>query len=182
MATDGLIGMNSITTLVDSARAANVDLEAFGHDMRRLMQLPESQKITKKFLRETMTMDQYNTARAHYGEALRVILEEDVPDHESPSEAVDADASQVVHTPTAEGIPVDPSPDASSSAPAPDPNDAAERDRVRLRAEVASWPLRVSPAEIEHIVTHHPYSEARKILWKARTVAPATTPIESAAD
>jgi hypothetical protein len=84
-----------ITTLVDSARAANVDLEAFGHDMRRLMQLPESQKITKKFLRETMTMSQYNPARAHYGEALRVIVEEDVPNHEPPSQAVDADASQV---------------------------------------------------------------------------------------
>jgi hypothetical protein len=38
-----------ITTLVNSARAANVDLEAFGHDMRRLMQLSNGQKITKKF-------------------------------------------------------------------------------------------------------------------------------------
>src|SRR5882724_4973062 len=85
-----------ITTLVDSARAANVDLEAFGHDMRRLMQLPESQKITKKFLRETMTMDQYNTARAHYGDALRQGLEEDVPNHEPPTEAVDANASKTV--------------------------------------------------------------------------------------
>src|SRR5882724_3001401 len=47
---------NEVTTLIETARAANVDLEAFGHDMRRLMQLPESQKITKKFLRETMTM------------------------------------------------------------------------------------------------------------------------------
>jgi hypothetical protein len=91
---------DDITRLVETARAANVDLEAFGHDMRQLMQLPESQKITKKFLREQMTMAQYNTARAHYGEALRVILEEDVPTHEPPSQAVDADASQVVHTPT----------------------------------------------------------------------------------
>jgi hypothetical protein len=91
---------DDITRLVDTARAANVDLEAFGHDMRRLMKLPESQKITKKFLRETMTMAQYNTARAHYGEVLRQILEEDVPTHEPPSQAVDADASQVVHTPT----------------------------------------------------------------------------------
>src|SRR6266478_7742389 len=66
---------DEITTLVDTAKAANIDLEAFGHDMRRLMHLPESQKVTKKFLRETMTMDQYNTVRAHYGEALRVILE-----------------------------------------------------------------------------------------------------------
>lgn len=65
---------DDITTLVECARAANVDLEAFGHDMRRLMKLQASQKITKKFLRETMTVSQYNTARAHYGEALRLIL------------------------------------------------------------------------------------------------------------
>jgi hypothetical protein len=28
---------DDITRLVDTARSANVDLEAFGHDMRRLM-------------------------------------------------------------------------------------------------------------------------------------------------
>jgi hypothetical protein len=60
--------------------------------------------------------------------------------------------------------------------------DAAERDRQRLRAEVASWPLRVSQAEIEHIIVHHPYSKARTLLWKAQMQAPATTPIEAAAD
>ena len=53
--------------------------------MRRLMQLSGSQKITKKFRRETATVAQYNTARTHYGEALGKILEEDVPDHEPPS-------------------------------------------------------------------------------------------------
>jgi len=63
---------DEITTLVECARAANVDLEAFGHDMRRLMQLPDTQKITKKFLREHMTIAQYNTARAHY--VLRLAL------------------------------------------------------------------------------------------------------------
>jgi hypothetical protein len=71
---EGHPSADEITKLVDTARAANVDLEAFGHDMRRLMQLPDGQKITKKFLRETMTMAQYNTARAHYGEALRQVL------------------------------------------------------------------------------------------------------------
>jgi hypothetical protein len=57
---------DEITTLVSCSRSANVDLESFGHDMRRLMQLPDTQKITKKFLREHMTIAQYNTARAHY--------------------------------------------------------------------------------------------------------------------
>ena len=62
-----------------------------------------------------------------------------------------------------------------------DATDAAERDRVRLRQEVAAWPLRVSPAEIEHIITHHPYSKARGLLWQARTVTPAAMPMEAAA-
>ncbi len=153
-----------------------MDLEAFGHDMRRLMKLPDGQKITKKFLRETMTMSQYNTARAHYGEVLRVITEEDVPTHEPPAENRDADASETVPEapaskpaqPTTEGHPVDPSPAASSSAPAPDPTDAAERDRARLRAEVAQWDLRVSLEEVEHVIQHHPYSKARALLWKCR--------------
>jgi hypothetical protein len=68
---EGHPSADEITKLVETARAANIDLEAFGHDMRRLMQFTESQKITKKFLRERMTMDQDNTARAHYGKALR---------------------------------------------------------------------------------------------------------------
>src|SRR5262245_9628132 len=70
---------DEITTLVATARAANVDLEGFGQDMRRLMQLPATQKITKKFLRETMTVEQYQTAAAHYGQALETILDADVP-------------------------------------------------------------------------------------------------------
>jgi len=181
---------DEVNTLIDTARAANVDLEAFGHDMRRLMKLPESQKITKKFLRETMTMDQYNTARAHYGEALRQILEEDVPTHEPPTQAGDADASAGVQQasgeerPTEEDSPAVPSAVASSSAPASAHADtaAAERDRQRLRAEVAGWDLRVSQAEIEHIITHYPYSRARQLLWKTRVDAPVATPIEAAAD
>ena len=84
---------DDITTLVKTAQAANVSREAFGQDMQRLMQLPERQKITKKFLRETMTIAQYNTARKAYGERLRAILEKDVPDHEPPRETRDADAS-----------------------------------------------------------------------------------------
>jgi len=159
---------DEITTLVDTARAANVDLEAFGHDMRRLMQLADGQKATQKFLREQMTMAQYNQARAHYGEALRVLLEEDVPNHEPPSATRDASASETVHATISEGLPVDPSPVASSSAPEPSPADAAERDRQRLRAEVASWDLRVKPEEIEHVIQHNPYSKARVLSWKCR--------------
>jgi hypothetical protein len=117
----------------------------------------------EKFLREQMTMAQYNTARAHYGEALRQVLEEDVPTHEPPSETREPDASEEVHATIPEGLPADPSPAESSSAPGPD-LDAAERDRQRLRGEVAQWDLNVKPEEIEHVIQHNPYSKARQLL------------------
>ena len=78
--------------------------------------------------------------------------------------------------------PTVPSVGTSASVSAPSPDDAAERDRQCLRAEVAGWDLRVSQAEIEHIITHHPYSRARQLLWKTRVDAPVATPIEAAAD
>jgi hypothetical protein len=77
--TEGHSSADEITTLVDTAGAANVSLEDFGDDMRRLMNLSPLQKITKKYLRATMTLREYEIARKGYGEKLRVILGEDVP-------------------------------------------------------------------------------------------------------
>jgi hypothetical protein len=150
---------DEITTLVETARAANVDLEAFGHDMRRLMKLPESQKVTKKFLREQMTMSQYNSARGHYGEALRLILEEDVPDHEPPTTDRPVSTDE---TPASQGTAEGASngPFASSSAPDPD------AVREKLRGEAIAWGI--PEAEITHILGHHEVSKARTLLWRAR--------------
>jgi hypothetical protein len=168
---------DEITMLVDTARAANVSLEDFGHDMRRLMQLPESQKITKKFLRETMTMAEYDLARKGYGEKLRVILEEDVPNHEPPSQTREPDAPTAVPEAPPETTPAVPS-TGSSSAPenVPAEPDAAERGRQQLRQEVAAWDLQVKPEEVEFIIQHQPYSKARQLLWQARrqTTEPLT--------
>jgi hypothetical protein len=152
-----------ISTLVDSARSANVSNDDFAHDMRRLMQLPHGQGITKKFLRETMTMSQYNTARAHYGEALHRILEENVPDHGTPRENLNADASRAASVPTDE-------PNATEAG-----LDAA---KAKLRAEATSWGI--AAGEIDHILTHHPLAAARNIVWKARRQASAT--LTAAAD
>jgi hypothetical protein len=138
------------------------------------MQLHESQKVTKKFLREQMTMDQYNTARAHYSEALCQILEEDVPNHEPPAEAVDTDASQAVQEAAAQGTPVVPSGADSSSVPAADP--AAAREK--LRNEAIAWGI--PEAEITHILGHHEVSKARTLLWRARR--PVATLAAVAAD
>lgn len=150
---------DEITRLVETARAANVDLEALGHDMRRLMKLPESQKVTKKFLREQMTMSQYNTARAHYSEALRVILEEDVPNHEPPSETGDANASKTVPASEFAG---------ESNAT----KDGLLAARAKLRAEAAGWGIAAS--EIEHVIGHHSIEKARNLLWRARRPAGIT--------
>jgi len=157
---------DEVTKLIDTARAANVDLETFGHDMRRLIKLPESQKITKKFLCEQMTMSQYNTARAHYSEALRLILEEDVPDHKPPTTDRTVSTDE---TPASQGIAegATDGPFASSSAAAAD----ADAAREKLRGEAIAWGI--PEAEITHILGHYDLSKARNILWKARRNQPA---------
>jgi hypothetical protein len=169
---------DEITALMDTARAANVSLEDFGDDIRRLMNLSPLQKITKKFLREHMTMAEYELARKGYGEKLRVILEEDFPNHEPPSQAGGPDASTAVPETAMEPTPAVPS-NGSSSAPAANA-DADASAREKLRQEALSW--YIQPVEIEHILTHHPLDKARNILWKARRNTPPPTWVPVAAD
>jgi hypothetical protein len=113
------------------------------------MKLPESQKITKKFLRETMTMEQYNTARSHHGEALRRILEEDVPNHEPPAAAGDANTSEAVSASESNG---------ESNAT----KEGLRAARDKLRAEAIGWGVRED--EVEPVLQHHPLAAARNIL------------------
>jgi len=135
--------------------------------MRRLIKLPESQKITKKFLCEQMTMSQYNTARAHYSEALRLILEEDVPDHKPPTTDRTVSTDE---TPASQGI-------AEGADRRPFRILICSRSRRRrctvrrLRGEAIAWgiPRRKLPT----ILGHYDLSKARNILWKARRNQPA---------
>jgi hypothetical protein len=157
---DWHLTVEEVNRLVECALAANNTMEAFGADMRRLMNLPETQKITKKFLRERMTMAQYDKARAHYGQTLAQILEEDVPNFPSGSAS---DAEPLASSPTA----------------GEDPEAEA---KAKLRAEVATWALPVAPEEIEYILTHYTPEKARALLWGARRPKPAAMPIEAAAD
>jgi hypothetical protein len=62
--------------------------------MRRLMNLSPLQKVTKKYLRATITMREYEIAGKGYGEKWRVIIEEDVPTCEPPSQVGDATVIQ----------------------------------------------------------------------------------------
>jgi hypothetical protein len=150
---------------------------AHGSDER--MGVSEDVKINKKFVREHLSPEAYRTVYAWY-ERLHTQLQRttEVP-HGVVTEA--SALSQSTPAPAGEAPTASPSPAASSSADS-GPQDAAERDRQRLRAEVAAWDLRVSPAEIEHIITHHPYSKARTLLWQARRSTSDATPIEAVAD
>jgi hypothetical protein len=62
--------------------------------MRRLISLSPLQKITKKHLRATITMREYEIARKGYGEKWRVIIEVDVPTCEPPSQVGNATVIQ----------------------------------------------------------------------------------------
>jgi hypothetical protein len=111
-----------ISSLVEMARSCGVDLASFGDHMRRLMQLAEDTKITKKFLRESMTMAQYEVAWQHYSELLKKQVEEDVLDYPPPGEDTSAGESEGTTGPTEDGQPTEASePAASSDAPADGP-------------------------------------------------------------
>jgi hypothetical protein len=77
---------DQISSLVEMARSCGLDLASFGRHMRQLMDLPAETKITKKFLRDSMTMAQYESAWQHYSEVLKKHVEEDVLDFLPPSQ------------------------------------------------------------------------------------------------
>jgi hypothetical protein len=141
------------------------------HDMQRLLKLPATQKITKKYLRETMTTAQYSTALAGYSEKLRQVLAQDVPDfdgagpdngqgsrdHDSPRDTI--------HTTDVVGQPSE----VTGSNVLPEGSMPAEA-KAKLRAEAIRWGIQAS--EIEHVITHHPLDRARTLLWQARRPKP----------
>jgi hypothetical protein len=160
---------DEVDRLFALAEAGHEPKDMLGRRLREIMGLSGDTRISKKFLAATMTPTQHQVAVAYYEQLLKRQVEEDVPDHGS-GEVTHADDS--AHAALAEsaatpaGIsPAGPAPGGSSSAP----EDAAgEAARAKLRAEVATWALRMNPEEVEHILTHHPYDRTRALLWKAR--------------
>ena len=141
--------------------------EAFGTRVRRAMGVSEDVKINKKFVATHLSPEAYKTVYQWY-ETLYAQLQRKT-EVSSGTAPTTQPAAQPAPATTGEGSTASPSPaTASSSAPATSPDDAAERDRVRLRAEVAQWDLRVPPEEIEHVIQHNVYSKARALLWKCR--------------
>jgi hypothetical protein len=163
---------------------AGEDKEAFGTRLRRAMKLKEDVQISKRFVREHLSPEAYRTVHQWYTTLYTQLQRKtEVPD----GTVTEASAiPQPAPATTEEAHPAVPSPAASSSAGSASPEgetevDAAERDRQRLRKEVAQWDLRVPPEEIEHVIQHNVYSKARALLWNQRRKSPAATPIEGAA-
>lgn len=83
--------INRLTTL---ATSLGIDTATFGLHMRRLMDLPEDARITKKLLRECLTRPQYDAALHEYQARLAAEIEQDVPLGEGIDEDVsDSDSS-----------------------------------------------------------------------------------------
>jgi hypothetical protein len=111
---------DQISSLVELARSCDLDLVSFGQHMRQLMNLPEETKVTKKFLRESMTIAQFEEAWQHYSEMLKRLVEEevaadDVLDYPSADDAASLGESETITSLTAEGQQTDSSEPASSS-------------------------------------------------------------------
>jgi hypothetical protein len=94
---------DQISSLVEMARACGVDLPNFGDHMRRLMQLAEDTTITKKFLRESMTMAQYEVAWQHYNAVLKHRVEDDVSTDPAAGDGVSPGASEDLAGPAEAG-------------------------------------------------------------------------------
>jgi hypothetical protein len=103
---------DQISALVELARACGVDLTSFGNHLRRLMQLAAETTITKKFLRESMTMAQYEAAWQHYHAVLTQRVEAEVSDDPAAGAGVSPGASEDLAGPAAAG----PLADASGAA------------------------------------------------------------------
>jgi hypothetical protein len=154
-------------------------VEVYEDRLRTTMKIPKQASVAPKFLTRTMSMAQYMDVFTYY----RRFEAQLAKGKETPGGTASTPQPTPQSAPaTTEAPPAVPSPAGSLSAPESAEVEAAERDRQRLRKEVAQWDLRVSPEEIEHVIQHNPYSKARALLWNCRRKSPAATPIESAAD
>jgi hypothetical protein len=143
------------------------DVEAFETRVRRTAGLPAHASLAPKLLTRTLSMSTFMEVYGWYVNLEKQLAKAKGKEASGGTAPTTQPAVQPAPAPTEEGPTAVPSPAASSSA-APDPTDATERDRVRLRAEVAQWDLRVPPEEVEHVIQHNPYSKARALLWKCR--------------
>ena len=167
---------DQISSLVELARSCGVDLASFGNHMRQLMNLSEETRITKKFLRETMTMAQFDSAWQHYNELLKKQVEEDVLDYPPPVDAAWPGESGAVTSPTGEGQETEPSePTSTDEIPADGPY--ATPQQIASLKLLAKQVGDDAYADVQDMLDHHPEGlvasvyEIIKQRLKARKVA-----------
>jgi hypothetical protein len=122
-------------------------VDVYEDRIRTTMKIPKQASVAPKLLTRTMTMQAYMEVFAYY----RRLEAQLAKGKETTGGTAPTTQPAAKPAPAASEVPPavpSPAPAVTSSpAPEPSPEDAAERDRVRLRAEVASWNLRISDKE-----------------------------------
>jgi hypothetical protein len=95
--------LDEMQVLQQRAVSADIDESTFWMQIRRMLDIPASEKISKKGIRDRMTMSQYEAADAEYRDQIRKLMEptfdDDVPDYqgaqdmpqETPQDATEAE-------------------------------------------------------------------------------------------
>ena len=173
---------DQISSLVELARSCGIDLASFGKHMRQLMDLSEETKITKKFLRETMTMAQFDSAWQHYNEVLKKHVEENVLDYSPPVDDASARESKAVTSPTNEGQATDSS-EPTSAAEAHSDGPYATPQQIASLKLLAQQVGDDAYADVQDMLDHHPEGlvasvyEIIKQRLKARKAAKKQEPV-----
>jgi len=172
-----------ISSLVEMARSCGVDLTSFGDHMRRLMQLADDTKITKKFLRESMTMAQYEVAWQHYSEMLKKQVEEDVSDDPPPGENAFPGGPEAITGLAEEGPQTETSePDSAVDAPADGPY--ATPQQIAALKRLAQQVGDEAYADVQDMLDHHPeglvlgvYEDVKQRLRARKAAKKEDTPV-----
>jgi hypothetical protein len=146
---------DQISSLVELARSCGVDLVGFGRHMRQLMDLPEEAKITKKFLRESMTMAQYDAAWQYYSEVLKKHVEEDVLDYPPPGDHASLAEAETMTGPVEEGHQGDAAEQPSPADMPPDDTYATPQQIAGLK-RLAQQVGDDAYADVQELLDRHP--------------------------
>jgi hypothetical protein len=145
---------DQISSLVEMARSCGVNLLNFGRHMRQLMDLPAETKISKKFLRESMTMAQYESAWQHYSEVLKQQVEADVPDFPPPDESASSEDSEAVSSRSEAEQPED-APEAAHISPAHSHGRSATPQQIARLKLLAQQVGDDAYADVQDMLDHH---------------------------
>jgi hypothetical protein len=146
---------DQISSLVELARSCDVDLVSFGDQMRRLMNLAEETKVTKKFLRESMTLAQFEAAWQHYSEMLKKLVEEevvadDIVDYLPPDEAAVLDDSETIASAAADDD------QSALSEPASTAETYATSQQIAGLKRLAQQVGNDAAIDVQDMLDHHP--------------------------